>query len=677
MGGFKPGGVSDHLQLTNIGVNTHDQIDSFMSSNATTEAATTYYVNGDTGNDGNDGLSSGTALKTLGGLAAIFPKQIYHNIGINLSGAIEQTSGVPLFDFTGHNSVYINFEGGSSVTVVDDNTGSNYTSDTGDTSTIGIAAGAGWTANQHQGYWVEIIDGALAGQKRTIKKNTTGVLTVTRKFTADPTGSQFRIVKPATILKDNSTYLPFQINANGRCTVTLSRFIMENRHYLYFFEGGNEATIYLSSIIFNQSGSVIQLRHYAKARSFLYYRGRDTTNFNYLGDSEYTTCSFIASGGSIDLHGNENISIYGMVCKNVQPSFINSIIGTFGYGSRFEKGVLFDSSTFRYYFTTSADYTTTEFTNDSGNGIDIVNSKVVNNTTDVSALDASGHGIEVLEGGIMTFDAAMGGSGNNDHGAACSNGGKIITASGVTPTLTGTNGNIKENTTTKAWAADTYYGPVYADQAGGASYAGHEQDAPQDPASAYTNELDTSISDFTWGNRGDPTGTWGSYAIENNRLWMELTGSAGAWDITAHHQLWKTAPTQSFEMETCIGCNNHANYHQVGIYADNGSSATWVALLKQYDAALEGVRHDRRISNSNSLEWFKQRWRDHHVYLKQTYEYGARTWRFYCSPDGTAWMYMGQYVATGWHPSRIGMYGYPEGTSTFTMSFYYFRVTLV
>jgi hypothetical protein len=202
-----------------------DRIETEFSGGTSTTEDLELWANSATGNDANPGTQA-LPLQTWKGVTDALPLNINHNVNIHLEGSFTKPWNENLKRTLGDAVVII--DGGDGLTVVLDNAGSPFVSDTGSVNTIGLST-LSWTLDQYTGYIVEITDGPYAGEMRTITRNSTGgVLSVLIPFSGDPTGAGFRIVKPATVLEETGT--PFDFNQHGRTNWSINgtgAFIMQ------------------------------------------------------------------------------------------------------------------------------------------------------------------------------------------------------------------------------------------------------------------------------------------------------------------------------------------------------------------------------------------------------------------------------------------------------------------
>ena len=175
----------------------------YLTNNTATKTNATMQVfaNGTSGLDTNDGLTSATPKKTLQAVFDLIPFYVDNNCTINLRGTFSGTTDATAIceKFVSKQN-YLVIDGGSEMTVFNNNGGANFTPDTFSFSSIGIAA-ANWAVDGYMGYLLEIVSGTCMGQTRLIQGNTINTITPIRSFNTTPDATCiFRIVRPTTTI---------------------------------------------------------------------------------------------------------------------------------------------------------------------------------------------------------------------------------------------------------------------------------------------------------------------------------------------------------------------------------------------------------------------------------------------------------------------------------------------
>lgn len=178
------------------------------------------YANGTSGDDSNDGLSSGSPKKTLQAVFDLVPNIVNHNTTVHLAGTFTDFDEVYLHRTVTRDAVLV-VDGGDTTTSVLGSTAA-----TGATANT-ITAGASWTTNQYQGYVLEMTSGAASGDIRMIQGNTSNTITVTKDFSTTPSiGNTFVIYRPTTTL-DGDT-VPSRIITSGKGLTYFQRLYCVN-----------------------------------------------------------------------------------------------------------------------------------------------------------------------------------------------------------------------------------------------------------------------------------------------------------------------------------------------------------------------------------------------------------------------------------------------------------------
>lgn len=413
----------------------------FATSNLKVEH---FYANGSSGDDTNDGLTVSTPKATLDAVLALVPDVQQYNVAVHLAGTFNNQA--PNVTFS-RRSGYIVIDGGSDVTVVDDNSSSNYTTTDPETSTssIGDSVSGSWTTDQHIGFWIEVLTGAAAGDIRLCYSNTSNTLVPTKNFSADPHPGTFRVVRPSTTFS-GSTHI--RLRLNGATLAFQNIYIQDTGRPVY--SDGSNGGIYIANVIDNASGgtnpgmwdsAVFNVgQYYWNPSTF----GISTANMG-LSALSTTRTFWIKDIGLVHL---SNCVIRSTI------ECLGSRISQFDTGNRFKKLVLQNSQG-----TYGAD--NDDFCNNGGTANQ--RSLKIDASADVGLLlrgvpfismgancdfsNNTSHGIQ-LENSTLRIRGAITGSGNGGAGIYAHTGSSILLKDGVTPTLTGTVGNIASSSAT-------------------------------------------------------------------------------------------------------------------------------------------------------------------------------------------------------------------------------------
>jgi hypothetical protein len=131
----------------------------------------------DTGDDANDGLTSGTPMKTY---AALFDRHghiIDNNVRLNVQNFSGGDDIIDVFVDEGH---YLLINGGTGSGY--GNFGSSYSVSVSDKSYIIVSPDPGWTTDQFAGVWCRISSGGKAGERRMVQYNTSDTVFFAKYF---------------------------------------------------------------------------------------------------------------------------------------------------------------------------------------------------------------------------------------------------------------------------------------------------------------------------------------------------------------------------------------------------------------------------------------------------------------------------------------------------------------
>ena len=401
-----------------------------------------FYADGTSGDDANDGLTVSTPVKTLARAAELIPDLITKNTCLHLSGVFAETGTINIYTKTAAGMFYV--DGGSDVTDIL----AALTSDINSTTSIGLSSQS-WTVDQYKGYWVEILTGPAAGQKRTIHSNTATTLTPQKDFSVDPGSSaQFRIVRPSTTISGRLI-----INCPGTRPVRVQNL---------YFTGSNASLQILFSMYVNVA-AVITDSSYSSAG---YFYGNKQSNLNgsvYDPDTfNYISSSTTYLGVSI-LNSSTTVWVIECVNSYLVAVVSNGLIkmegcGLFYAGSAFNIRYLelescwatFGDSCF---LVSNSGYAVSKISNPSGVGLVLRNTVIGIDGIDISG--CSSHGAEISQSSnLYLYWNAVTGSGNGGAGVFLHDGANVYTKGSAVHTLTGTVGELSTDGTTEdsTWA---------------------------------------------------------------------------------------------------------------------------------------------------------------------------------------------------------------------------------
>jgi hypothetical protein len=428
------------------------------------------YADGTSGNDTDDGLTAVTPKKTLQAVFDLVPDIIDYSVVIHLTGTFdfdsEQTvpEGLTVFGseyylhatdgYYSHGCVIL--DGGADLTTV----AGAFTASSSDTMTL-TDSGQAWTDDQYSGYMVEIVDGAAAGDVRTIVKSTGTSLYPSRAFSAAPGTCQFRVVRPTTLLKKTDyAFMSFRMAGEGR--MGLQRLSVDAGQLVL----GIHCTANVSAIVSlaNTSGYG-SLASRGTVSCYAYPMGGASYPYLELSDFDTTKvkCGFGSVNGKVTSQSAENktnlLGFYDSFSRGLE--FVNSVervsriensrvLGAVKFDNVFSQGR--PSGSYYTFRATGTGYFPTTVENPSGDGISCFNSEI-SLTAGVDISNCAGHGIVAIRshvhlGGVVT------GSGNTGAGLLLHTLSSAHIIDGSTPTLTGTVGDLSFDGVTEnaTWA---------------------------------------------------------------------------------------------------------------------------------------------------------------------------------------------------------------------------------
>ena len=410
-----------------------------------------YYADGTSGNDSNDGLTVSTPKKTLTALSTIIPFQIRHNTSVHLSGTFAYPDELSLTNSVDNAAVLI-VDGGEDLTVVDDNTGTNYTATAASTLALTDAA-ASWTIGDLDGYWCKVLTGPAADQIRLIQKNTADTLTFCTAYSVSPDiGATYAIYRPTT-----------EINGGNSSNINIIKVNKSGSGYLYIqnlYFSGNYSYMYI------HNGEWIVIKDIIT--DAIYSNYFYNANLLFLGSTSYINADTFVSSSTTRIAGvsqrninsqfyissSEYIAIYNSYFRKL--TLYQNQTNYIYYGTRIKGGgLILNGNNYVSFLSSSSNYSSCEIDGVSGSGVDCTNSNLIlpSTTNDPIIQNCSSHGISLKNSNLILEDI-IGGTGNVGAGIYMSRNSQIIVSSGITPTITGTVGDISVDGTTEiiTWA---------------------------------------------------------------------------------------------------------------------------------------------------------------------------------------------------------------------------------
>lgn len=394
------------------------------------------YANSATGNDSNDGRSSGTAVQTLAKVATLVPNVLNDHVVINLSGTFTLTNHV-FINFTTKNNVCLVIDGGAELTTV----AGPFTA-TGSTTQSITCSGETWGVDDYKGLFVKISGGSEDGKLRLIHSNTADTLNVCYNYASPPGTNDFTIVKPSTIITAGSYYY-LNLAGVGAKVVSLQRLNITGSVVI----GQSSA----QTTNWNQVAQcVMEGNSYMTALGILNVFGvnnwrLDTANpDNWANTLDWTGVGHIGSQAFGIRAYRNNAAAYGYVAKGGIQIYGPATL-SLGYGSNIEKLELHSSANGNTTIQdqTASGYAITTIKGSSGVGVLAKNSNLIIATNTYIGNHTS-HGIEASDSNVE-FLGVTSGSGNGGAGIYAYAGSKVTIKDGSPPTLTGTVGDVAIN----------------------------------------------------------------------------------------------------------------------------------------------------------------------------------------------------------------------------------------
>lgn len=412
-----------------------------------------FYADGTSGDDANDGLSVGTPKKTLAAVSALVPYEIRHNSAVHLSGVFAAPDRLGIKSVIGSN-LYLVIDGGSALTVIDDNTGSNYTATAASTLEVTDTA-ASWAVDALAGYWVKVLTGPAAGQIRLVRTNTADTFTTAIGFTTSPTiGATFAFYRPSTEIAGTATNA-VDVCATGNGYLHIQRLYLSGASsYINCIDCDN---LFLQAIVSDSTFA-------SNASIWLWYNRlvnmaglglRDPSTFAFEGTVQRTGISQRALTGRLMAQYANIITLGNSYIRRAQ---IDHTVFSCYSGTRFHGKPLLMENIYSSFFLYDFSYSSACLIDGSdGVGIQIKNSYFSIPSTsnkDPIIQNCASHGID-LDHSSAKIEKAIAGTGNTGAGVYAHTHSALRIKSGVTPTITGTAGDLSTDGTTEAstWAA--------------------------------------------------------------------------------------------------------------------------------------------------------------------------------------------------------------------------------
>jgi hypothetical protein len=409
------------------------------------------YANSVTGNDSNNGLTSGTPKLTLNAVLALVPDIIAHNTVVHLSGTFNEAS-VTFTRFVENlfggatNTIYLVIDGGTDLTPFADNGGAGWVSTSGTIADVTVAA-AGWAVDAYKGYILEVTAGPCIGQHRMIQGNTADTITPCRNFSVDcddggVNHTTFKISRPATTLSGMGFYP--RLEGCGNLSIQNLYFTGATSFSPWVSMAGL-GSLQLSHKVSNSSSATTLVIAGTKALCS-YYRTNVTT---FALESAVTFSSAGVSlldptNGILNMNGPGHVSVSNCVVNGrisvAKGASCQITGGTWAKRCYFNNVVRYINGTsFGKNFDTASGFATTKISGSATDGIQCYDSTILVGAIDIS--NNTGNGIN-CDHSYVSFDSITTGTGNTHAGVYANNNSTVNIVTGALPTLTGTMGNL-------------------------------------------------------------------------------------------------------------------------------------------------------------------------------------------------------------------------------------------
>jgi hypothetical protein len=428
---------SNVVQITDKGSIVSETSDGYTTGDIS------YYADGSSGSDSNDGLTSGSPKKTLQAVFNLIPYHVWHKVNVVLTGIF--SSNTAILSNNIKDGYYINIDGYESLTTV----AGPYTVTNAGASSIESTTTV--TDDIYSGYMVNMTSGSYDGYVRSICYNESDTFYYCKQDNVGDNGDTFNIVKPETTLSSSSS---IEIACSGAGSVIVRKLHLNDGTKIW--SEGCDADIILYMLTADDSTN-------GPAYSFENCNKVEFSEQSSLIDStEDITAGVTVVGGSFNtmtyLNNITDVSMDSVVLSKVKIS--NCGIGLIKKGSVFRSGIIInnsksiilsrDSSPDGFYsFENTASYANTRISrfysgsNDySTIGLLIINSNIGVKELDID--DSGSHGINLIHSNLLVIvtSSIITGSNNTGAGVFTQCGSTVITA-GSYLTITGDLGEYR------------------------------------------------------------------------------------------------------------------------------------------------------------------------------------------------------------------------------------------
>lgn len=402
------------------------------------------YVDGSAGNDSNDGLTALTPLLTLTAAFAKVPFLVdLYNVVIHLTGTFNNAGTNVTLACSGTSNKVVLIDGGSDVTVLS----GPHTADISSTSTIGLTS-LTLTPDQYRGHWVQILDGALAGQTVQIHSHDATTVTFMGNLSSAPTGASFQIVRPATTISGTSI---LRTQISGGVVFQMQRVFMSGSGTRLILQGPNTTQALVGVLYSGGAFSATGLVSLALGATII----RNPASPEAVDSTQKLGFSHLPGAGAITVTGCVGVSSQmGVISAINLIGCVNCNFLSVRLGSASSGAFTVTASTITLR-SLSAAYRDSSIENVTA----MLSSSTCSVTGALSLSGMASHGID-LQRSTLSATSVISGSGLGGAGVYAHD--FSLVSYTAAPTVTGTVGDCSTDGTTQAstWAAITAGTPV-------------------------------------------------------------------------------------------------------------------------------------------------------------------------------------------------------------------------
>jgi hypothetical protein len=417
--------------------------DTSVADRATVTTATwAVYANGTSGNDANTGLSAAQAKKTRAAALALVPDIVKHSGSVNFAGTFATAESINFAREVRDAMIVVTGE--NDWTIVDDNSGSKYTTTGASTSSL-VVAGAGWTVNEHMGLFARILTGAAADEIVQVQKNDDDTITPLKNFAANPgVGATFELVQPKTLINVSSgtDLMRFTLTGFGtgvyNAGLVVQRLTTQGTKPEIRIEGCTVYTFLSHLCLRSTKNTPLWILHGAYGSTTDY--AFDPATFDLVTPATSFGGVFVAGNSGPAFKANACLKLWldallvktGAEIQNTNMLYLAS--GFWFVGATTFRALATDDS--HGLRGNSSGYATGGMVNAAGSNLVLEGCPLVNVTAGNYG-GAGAHGIEAISS-YLRLDGAVAGAANTDAGVCAHTGSDVTITDDTPPTITGT-----------------------------------------------------------------------------------------------------------------------------------------------------------------------------------------------------------------------------------------------